>query len=425
MRWLRTNSRVHRRLASGAWLTALIVVSAACSSSSGSAGAGNTSTGATTISIGIVEDLSGPDSGIAAASVSGLKLAVQQVNQAGLTIGGKPYTLNLSVCDAQSQSSVAASCAQKLVSDDGVVTLFGTEYPDGASTIPISQNAGIIQFTATDAADPDLTAKSDCCLLIAYGPSPSSRDKLMIETTADLAKAANPSYTTMALLMPNISTFHGIVNSWASVAPSVGIKVVSVTYYTEGLTDFSGVLTSVGTSHPDIIFAGSGNPVDDGAILREALNLGVGKVFSFPGTSTDLVQSTVGKPIPEPVIVPASGTSFNAAILATDPAVATFVSQMKAYLGGKLPAENPEGTLTYYDTLKMWVQALKQAGCVPAQGKDSTPDACTKKVMQTLLSMTYTGVSGTRHYTAGHYLVMPIDVCEVVNGKTTCKAYNA
>jgi ABC-type branched-subunit amino acid transport system substrate-binding protein len=401
----------------------LLAMTAACSSAANSASSSKTAS--TTIPIGIVEDLSGPDSGIAASSVPGIKLAVQQVNQAGLHIAGHTYQLDLFVCDAQSQASVAASCAQKLVNEDHVVTLFGTEYPDGASTIAVSQQAGIIQFTATDAADPELTATHDCCLLIAYGPSPSDRDQLMVQTTAELAEAANPSYKSMALLMPNIAVFHTIVNDWASRAKALGLKVVAVRYYAEGLTDFSGVLSSIGQDHPAIIFAGSGNPVDDGAILREALNLGVGKVFSFPGIATGIVQSTVGHPISDSVIVPSSGTSFDPSILAAYPEVATFVSQMKAFLGGNLPAENPEGTLVYYDTLKMWVRAVEQAGCVPGQGKDSTPDTCTAKVMRTLLSMKYAGVSGTRYYTSGHYLVMPIDVCEVVNGTTSCKPYTA
>jgi branched-chain amino acid transport system substrate-binding protein len=412
-----------RGLAFGAAMPLLATI-AACGSSANSVGSAKTTT-STTIPVGIVEDLSGPDSGIAASSVPGIKLAVQQVNQTGLRVAGTSYKLDLFVCDAQSQASVAASCAQKLVNEDHVVTMFGTEYPDGASTLAVTQQAGIIQFTATDAADPELTAKGHCCLLIAYGPSPSNRDKLMVQTTAELAEAANSGYKSMALLMPNIAVFHTIVNDWASGAKAAGLKVATVRYYTEGLTDFSGILSSIGQDHPDIIFAGSGNPVDDGAILREALNLGVGKVFSFPGIATGIVQSTVGHPISEPVIVPSSGTSFDPSILSAYPAVATFVSQMKAYLGGNLPAENPEGTLVYYDTLKMWAKAVEQAGCVPEQGKDSTPGACTTKVMDTLLSMKYTGVSGTRYYTPEHYLVMPVDVCEVVNGATTCKAYTA
>jgi hypothetical protein len=54
----------------------LLATIAACGSAANSASAGNT--GGTTIPVGIVEDLSGPDSGIAASS----KLAVQQVKQA-------------------------------------------------------------------------------------------------------------------------------------------------------------------------------------------------------------------------------------------------------------------------------------------------------------------------------------------------------
>jgi ABC-type branched-subunit amino acid transport system substrate-binding protein len=412
---------------------ALLVVCAACSgaansgtSNSGTASSGTGSSGSSTVTvpIGFVDDLSGPDAPETASSLPGLKLAVQQINAAGLTVGGKSYQLVLDTCDAQSSSSVAASCAQKLVNDDHVVTLFGTIYPDGASTIPIAQRAGIIQFLNTSAANSVINTAGNCCIFKSYGPETSPfdlREYLFMQALKQFLPPTNSSYKTIAFLMPNLSAFVPLVATWSKDAETDGYKVVGTTFYSEGTTDFSGLLTKLETSHPDVIFEGSGNPVDDGAVLTEALNLGVGNAFDFVGVSPGIVQSAVKKPVSEPVIIDGSGTLFTSAIEAKYPAVKTFVSQITSYLGGSLPSDNPEGTLYYYNAAEMWLQAIKQVGCVPGQGASGKADACTAKIVQALLAMKdFNSVSGPIYYTAGHQLVQGVDACELLNGVSTC-----
>jgi ABC-type branched-subunit amino acid transport system substrate-binding protein len=416
---------------------AVLTLCAACSGAANSAasnpGTGNSAAGSSgaatvTVPIGYVDDLSGADAPETASSLPGLKLAVQQINKAGLTVGGSSYQLDLYTCDAQSSSSVAASCAQKLVNDDHVVTLFGTIYPDGASAIPIAQHAGIIQFLNTSAANTVMNTPGNCCIFKSYGPETSPfdlREYLFMQALKQFLPPTNSSYKTVAFLMPNLSAFVPLVATWSKDAEADGFKVVGTTFYSEGTTDFSGILTKMEPSHPDIIFEGSGNPVDDGAVLTEALNLGVGNAFDFVGVSPDIVQSSVKKPLSQPVIIDGSGTLFTPAIETQDPAVKTFVSQMTSYLGGSLPSDNPEGTLYYYNAAEMWIQAVKQAGCMPAQGAGSKPDACTTKVMQALLAMkAFNSVSGPIYYTAGHQLIQGVDACKLLNGASTCTAVN-
>jgi branched-chain amino acid transport system substrate-binding protein len=410
-------------------IAALLMLCAACSGAANSVasnpGAGSSGSGKITVPIGYVDDLSGPDAPETASSLQGLKLAVQQINEAGLTLGGKSYELQLYSCDAQSSSSVAASCAQKLVNDDRVVTLFGTIYPDGAPTVPISQHAGIIQFLATSAVDSAMNAKEYCCVFKSYGPEVSPfdlREYLFIQAMKHYLPPTNSSYKTVAFLMPNLSAFLPLVATWSKDAVADGFKVVGTTFYQEGTTDFSGILTKMASSHPDIIFEGSGNPVDDGAVLTEAVNLGIGKAFDFPGVSPTIVQSAIKKPLSEPVVIDGAGTLFTPQTEADDPAVKTFVAQITSYLGS-LPADDPEGTLYYYNAIQMWVKALEQVGCMPAQGANSKPDACTAKVVQALLSMSdFNSVSGPIHYTPTHQLIQGVDVCEVLNGADACSS---
>jgi ABC-type branched-subunit amino acid transport system substrate-binding protein len=412
-------------------IAALLMLCAACSGAANSAasnpGAGSSGSGKITVPIGYVDDLSGADAPETASSLPGLKYALQQINEAGLTLGGKSYQLTLYTCDSQSSSSVAASCAQKLVSDDHVVTLFGTIYPDGASMFPITQRAGIIEFTNTSAANSVITAKGNCCLFKSYGPETSPfdlREYLFMQVLKQYLPPTSSPYKSIAFLMPNLSAFVPLVKTWSTDAVADGFKLAGTTFYAEGTTDFSGILTKMASSHPDIIFEGSGNPVDDGAVLTEALNLGVGKAFDFVGVSPTIVQSAVKKPFSEPVIIDGAGTLFTPQTQAGNPALKTFVSQMSAYLGGSLPADNPEGTLYYYNAAQMWAQALKQADCMPGQGADSKPDACTAKVVQTLLAMKdFNSVSGPIYYAPTRQLIQGVDACELRNGASTCATF--
>jgi ABC-type branched-subunit amino acid transport system substrate-binding protein len=410
-------------------IAALLMLCAACSGAANSAasnpGAGSSGSSKITVPIGYIDDLSGPDAPETASSLPGLELAIQQINQAGLTLGGKSYQLKLYSCDAQSSSSVAASCAQKLVSDDHVVTLFGTTFPEGSSTMPITQRAGIIQFI--NGVDGAINIDGYCCEFKGYGPETSPfdlREYLFMQVLKHYLPPANSPYKTIAFLMPNLSAFLPLVQTWSADAEADGFKVVGSTFYAEGTNDFSGILTKMASSHPDIIFEGSGNPVDDGAVLTEALNLGVGKAFDFPGVSPTIVASAVKKPLSEPVIIDGAGTLFTPQTEAGDPALKTFVSQMSAYLGGSLPADNPEGTLYYYNAAQMWVQALKQADCMPGQGADNKPDACTAKVVQALLAMKdFNSVSGPIYYAPTRQLIQGVDACELRNGASTCSAF--
>jgi ABC-type branched-subunit amino acid transport system substrate-binding protein len=269
-----------------------------------------------------------------------------------------------------------------------------------------------------------MTATGNCCLFKSYAPETSPfdlREYLFMQALKQYLPPANSAYKSIAFLMPNLSAFVPLVKTWSADAVANGFKVVGSTFYAEGTTDFSGILTKMASSHPDIIFEGSGNPVDDGAVLTEALNLGVGKAYDFVGVSPIIVQSAVKKPLSEPVLIDGAGTLFTPQTEAKYPAVNTFVSQMKAYLGGSLPADNPEGTLYYYNAAQMWVKALEQVGCMPAQGSDSKPGACTAKMVKALLAMKdFNSVSGPLYYTSDHQPIQGVDVCELRNGASTC-----
>src|SRR6185295_13340091 len=101
----------------------------------------------TVVKIGLAAPITGPQAHIGVDIRNGAQLAVDDINAAGLTIGGKKIKLELVAEDDEANPTKAATVAQKLI-DSKVVAVVG-HFNSGAS-IPASKvysDAGIPQIS--------------------------------------------------------------------------------------------------------------------------------------------------------------------------------------------------------------------------------------------------------------------------------------
>src|SRR5689334_9651499 len=78
------------------------------------------------IKLGVLGSLTGPHAGWDLPATEGIRMAVQQINSTGgVTVKGKKYTIALTEEDAQSKPEVAASGAQRLMSDSDIQIVMG------------------------------------------------------------------------------------------------------------------------------------------------------------------------------------------------------------------------------------------------------------------------------------------------------------
>lgn len=76
------------------------------------------------IKIGVAQPLSGPIASLGQDMLNGVTLAVEEINQAGFKVAGKPVKLEIVVVDDKSDAATGKTVAQQLV-DAGVVAVIG------------------------------------------------------------------------------------------------------------------------------------------------------------------------------------------------------------------------------------------------------------------------------------------------------------
>lgn len=136
----------HRRLAAlSTAVTATMLFAAACGSSANKSSSGSGGTGGSpqTVTIGVVEDLSGPASVYGTPEMNGAQLAVQEINAAGgiKSLGGAK--LALQKFDTASDPNQGVAQAQAAVSAN-VAAVIGGEISDTVlSGVAVTQRAGI------------------------------------------------------------------------------------------------------------------------------------------------------------------------------------------------------------------------------------------------------------------------------------------
>ena len=100
-----------------------------------------------TVKIGEVAPVTGPASYLGKDTENGARLAVEEINEKGLVVGGKKVVLALDAQDDAGDPRQATQVAQKLV-DDGVVAVVG--HMNSGTTIPASKiysDAGVAQVS--------------------------------------------------------------------------------------------------------------------------------------------------------------------------------------------------------------------------------------------------------------------------------------
>jgi branched-chain amino acid transport system substrate-binding protein len=405
-------------------LAACCAVVVACGGDDEGSGAskGGGDDAVTEVPIGVIEDLSGANASQAFTAAEGVRMAADEVNKKGFEVAGKKYKLKVLQKDTRTDPSVAVSSTQELVRDNGISALFGTELGTGLPAIPISQKAGILHFISSGASEAELEKPENCCLFRSSLAN-KYRDPTWFKAAVESAQKADPSLKTMATIFPSTQDFRKvIVPNWVNSAKTEGLSVVATKYFAPGTTDFSGIISSLASSKPDILLLPP-TPPEAQALIRQAVEQKVAKAFFVPAVPADIAKQAVGHGIDQPVVVMYTGAQFGQP---TTDATKQFIERYKAWRGGKLPEQVAESSLFFYDSVHQYVAAMEKAGCVPKNegGGGKSAEECSKKLVGVLTSTPYEGVRGTIQYDATHRVKYPLDVCTTVQDDTTCQTFN-
>ena len=218
----------------------------------------------------------------------GAKLALDEANAKGTTIGGEKIVFELLSEDDEAKPDKGPIIAQKFV-DAKVAGVVG--HLNSGVTIPASAvyNQAGIPMISGSATNPKLTEQGFNNVFRTVG-----RDD---QQGPAIASYLNTQYKpkTVAVIDDATSYGEGLANEVEKTLKSAGIVVLPREKGTDKTTDWKAILTKLKGKKPDAVFYGG---MDSGAgpLMRQGRELGIKAVFAFgDGACTDKMKELAGE----------------------------------------------------------------------------------------------------------------------------------
>jgi branched-chain amino acid transport system substrate-binding protein len=299
------------------------------------------------VKIGHVGPVSGPQAHYGKDNENGARMAVEELNAQGITIGGKKIKFELQAEDDAADPKQGTAAAQKLC-DAKVAGVVG--HLNSGTTIPASKvynDCGIPHVTGA-ATNPNLT-------------KPGYKTTFRIIANDNALGAGLAAYAADTLKLKSVAIIddrtaygQGVADVFKKTAATKGIKVVDEQFTTDKATDFMAILTSIKSKNPDAIFFGGMDP-QAGPMLRQMEQLGLSNVKYFGGDgicTAEVAKLAAGAKTLANVICAEGGAS-----LAKMPGGTAW----KAKYDAKYPNQFQVYSPYTYDATMLLVDAMKRA----------------------------------------------------------------
>ena len=226
---------------------------------------------ATIVKIGHVGPTSGPIAHLGKDNENGAKMAIEELNAKGITLGGQKVTLELMAEDDAGDPKQGTAVATKLV-DAKVAGVIG--HLNSGTTIPASAiyNAAGIPMISPSATNPKLTRQGF---------------KNVFRVVADDTQlgSALGKYAVTTLKGKNIGVIddrtaygQGVAEEFSKAVTAAGGKIAGHEFTTDKATDFNAILTTMKGKKVDIIFFGGMDAVA-GPMIKQMAQLGIKAKF--------------------------------------------------------------------------------------------------------------------------------------------------
>ena len=302
------------------------------------------------VKIGHVAPISGAQAHYGKDNENGARMAIEDLNAQGVTIGGKKIKFELQGEDDAADPKQGTAAAQKLC-DSKVAGVVG--HLNSGTTIPASKvynDCGIPMVTGA-ATNPNLT-------------KPGYKTTHRIIATDNSLGAGLAAYAAETLKLKTVAVVddrtaygQGVADVFKKVALAKGMKVVDEQFTHDKATDFMAILTAIKAKKPDAIFFGGMDP-QAGPMLRQMEQLGMADVKYFGGDgvcTSEIAKLAAGAKTLTNVICAEGGAS-----LAKMPGGMEWKKRYDAKYPGQFQVYSPYT----YDATMLLVDAMKRANSV-------------------------------------------------------------
>lgn len=345
------------------------------------------------IKIGINYELSGDAATYGQGSVEGIEMAIEEINKAGGINGKLIETVKY---DNESKSDVAATLANKLVSQDKVLAILGPATTGAfTSQIPVA-NKNKVPIATGSATGDKLTFAPDGSVhpyVFRICFNDSFQGKVMGKFAYE-----NLSAKKAVIIMDSSNDYSkGLASNFKETFTSFGGSIVAEEAYAKGDTDFNAIITKIKAMDFDVIFL-PGYYNEAGLVIKQARTQGIDKpILGADGFDSEVLAELAGKDALNNVYFTNHYSTID-----EDPAVLKFIADFEAKYGRKPNAFNALG----YDLAKFVADAISRAEKLTGESIKDALEA----------TENFAGVTGTLSIDENHNPVKSIFVIELKDG---------
>ncbi|MBC7730480.1 MAG: branched-chain amino acid ABC transporter substrate-binding protein [Bacteriovorax sp.] len=344
------------------------------------------------VKIGHVAPTSGGIAHLGKDNENGARMAIDDLNAKGTTIGGKKVKFELLAEDDAGDPKQGTAVAQKLV-DSKVSGVIG--HLNSGTTIPASKiysDAGIPQISPS-ATNPKYTRQGFKTTFRVVA------DDVHLGGTLGRYAVKELKGKSIAVIDNRTAYGQGVAEEFVKGVKSAGGSIVDQQYTSDKATDFTAILTQIKSKKPDVVFYG-GMDAEAGPMLRQMKQLGIdAKFMGGDGICSAELPKLAGGAM-------ADGQVYCAEAGGVDASQQVALDAWKAKYKAKFGIEVQVYAPYVYDALNVMVAAMVKAGSADA------------KVYLPVLAKTegYKGVTGTISFD---------EKGDIKNGALTMHTYKA
>ena len=323
------------------------------------------------VKIGHVGPISGAIAHLGKDNENGARMAIDELNAKGVTIGGKKVKFELLAEDDGADPKQGTAAAQKLV-DAKVNGVIG--HLNSGTTIPASKiyhDAGIPQISPS-ATNPKYTQQGFKTAFRVV-----ANDGQLGGTLGRYAVQINKAKR-VAVIDDRTAYGQGVAEEFIKGVKSkgAGAEIVAQQYTNDKATDFNAILTAIKSKNPDTVFFGGMDAVA-GPMLRQMKALGINaKFMGGDGICSEALANLAGDAMGDGQVVCAEAGGV-------EDAQKKGMEDFRAAFKKKFNADVQIYAPYVYDAVMVMVEAMKKANSAePA------------KYLPELGKITYKGVTG-------------------------------
>ncbi len=223
------------------------------------------------VKIGHVGPTSGSIAHLGKDNEMGARMAIDELNAKGVTIGGKKAKFELLAEDDGADPKQGTAAAQKLV-DSKVNGVVG--HLNSGTTIPASKiysDAGVPQISPS-ATNPKYTRNGYKTAFRVVA------DDVHLGGTLGKYAVQQVKGKSIAVIDDRTAYGQGLADEFEKAVKAAGGKAVGREFTSDKATDFTAILTSLKAKNPDVIFFGGMDAVA-GPMMRQMKQLGINAKF--------------------------------------------------------------------------------------------------------------------------------------------------